>query len=62
MNFIGIADWIAKNLFDWLFLMMKLSSTIPYRPEQKDGTDESIELGYDEIRRKSMAHVCSIYF
>jgi len=34
----------------------------PYRPEQKDGTDESIELDYDEIRRKSMAHVCSFYF
>ena len=42
--------------------MMKLSSTIHYRPEQKDGTDESIELGYDGIRGKSMAHVCSFYF
>ena len=42
--------------------MMKLSSTIHYRPEQKDGTDESIELGYDGISKKSMAHVCSFYF
>jgi len=44
MCFIGFADWIAKNLFDWQFLIMKLGSTIYYRPEQKDGTDECIEL------------------
>ncbi len=62
MGFIDITDWIAKHLFDWQFLMMKLGFTMGYGPEQKDGTDESIELGHDEIWGRSTAQSVQILF